>query len=130
MSNHDTARVAFAGTEATARVLGEIAAERVRQDAKWGDDFARIPSLPHAFIPGNADIACAVVGLPTESEAKARCERFHRAKDPCFALIAVEELAEAVAAPDDATRRGELVQTAAVIAKWIEAIDRRAEGSK
>jgi len=102
-------------------ITDEIAAERVRQMAQWGEQ-----NHPSAFL-GDPDKVCVAHGLPTEAKAKERYEARASAGTGTWADIAVEELSEAVAAAaegDIAAARGELVQTAAVLEAWIESIDR------
>lgn len=93
----------------------EIAAERARQDAKWGEQ--NWPSV----IDANRAIWPALA-----QEAKDECDQAMRDGTCTFMHIAYEEFAEVGAAPDDVARRAELVQLAAVCVQWIEAIDRRA----
>ena len=102
-------------------IAEEIAEERARQDAKWGEQ-----NHPSAFL-GDPDKVCRAHGLPTEAEAKARCEQRAASGTCTWSDIAVEELAEAVAAAaagDIDAARSELVQTTAVLVQWIESIDR------
>ncbi|GIH91827.1 NUDIX domain-containing protein [Planobispora siamensis] len=97
-----------------ARVLADIGAERAAQDARWGIQ----------------DIADG-----TDPERAAAAER---AKDETAAAFAdgtltwrhilIEEVLEAFAEDDPEALRTELVQVAAVAAKWIQALDRRASG--
>lgn len=61
-----------------------------------------------------------------EGEAKQRCQEAFRTGSPNWEDVLVEEVAEAIDAPDDAALREELVQVAAVAVAWIECIDRRA----
>lgn len=99
------------------RIGYDVFAERRRQEEKWGEQ--NHPSV-HPAIGTSYQIA-------TESEAKHACAC--RARDGLlsWADIAIEELAEAIDAPGDATRRDELIQLAAVIVAWIENIDRNTE---
>lgn len=108
--------------EATFGVLAEVAAERVRQDAKWGQQDHPCVDEPHIGKPGWIGIRYGIIG---EAEAKRQCETAFAAGCGTYADIAIEEVAEAVCAEDDAKRRAELVQCAAVFVAWIEAIDRR-----
>lgn len=98
------------------RVLSDIAAERARQDAKWGRETLK--TLADGTGGPHRDIA--------EAAAKDRCNRRMREGKCTFADIVEEEIAEALAAPANSpSLRTELVQGAAVLAKWIEAIDMR-----
>lgn len=96
------------------RILGEVLVERDKQDAKWGEQN----------WPSTND-ACRDA-IPDEATAKEACDTAVREGRCTWAHITIEELAEALAAPDDKSRREELVQLAAVVAAWIECIDRRA----
>lgn len=62
--------------------------------------------------------------IPTEELAKDLCEEAARVGVTTWAHIAVEELSEAVSAPNDTERRKELIQLAAVVVSWIECLDR------
>lgn len=105
-------------------IYDEIIAERARQDAKWGEqNWPSVGTYCDARAP---EIAAEVFEIPTEAQAKFMCQQATASGELTFAHIAIEELCEAVAAPDDVARRAELVQLAAVCVQWIEAIDRRA----
>lgn len=108
-----------------AEIFAEVEAERQRQHAKWG--VQDLPSVPSLRRFKTRDAACIMLGIPTEEGAKFLCNEALRLGHCTYAHIVVEELSEAVSAPNDATRRGELVQLAACVVQWIEAIDRRAQ---
>jgi hypothetical protein len=116
----------------TDEVLAEVRAERVRQDAKWGEQ--NHPSLDRALMerPGGCASSrmCEEYEIPDEERAKFLCNDSFRAGCGTFAHILVEEVSEAISAGVDseAALREELVQVAAVAVGWIEAIDRRAKG--
>ena len=97
----------------------EIQAERARQVQLWG--IQKIPSVVSCPLISNTTF----YALPKEYEAKGRCDIAIKTGTVTYAHIAVEELCEAIDAPDDATRRGELIQLAAVVESWIEIIDGR-----
>lgn len=107
-------------------VFADIREERRRQDARWGEQ--NHSSLPPLEVPFSGDAVCKVLFLPTVKGAKTNVAIDVEAGTLSWAVIATEELCEAVSCADDATRRGELVQLAAVVAAWIECIDRRAVG--
>ncbi|MDT0409916.1 MULTISPECIES: hypothetical protein [Streptomyces] len=94
------------------RVLGEIAAERAAQDARWGEqahpDGTGLPIYQHSArrYRDHADRAAASGHLAWRD-------------------VLLEEIHEALAESDAARLRAELVQVAAVATAWIEAIDRR-----
>lgn len=101
-----------------AQVLADVSHERRMQDAKWGADWEKLKQLPNGT--GKA-------AQRAEAEiAKAACEAAFRDGRGSFALILLEEVAEAMAESDPDKLRAELVQVAAVAVKWIEALDRRA----
>jgi hypothetical protein len=94
-------------------VLGEIAVERARQDAKWGeqnhpDGTGQPHSIDKARIARNRCQYAALRGVVT------------------WEHILDEEVREAFAETDTAALRAELIQVAAVATQWVEAIDRRA----
>lgn len=124
-------------TDRRCRLFDEIHAERLRQEAKWGpQSHAMIPPLyteraGDATSPEAAGFAaCHHYGLPSEADAKARCEARFRTGGGSYTDIAVEELVEFIDAcalhgetSDEA--RGELVQLIAVNVAMLECIDRK-----
>lgn len=119
----------------TANVLQEVAEERKRQDAKWGEQNHPDLSPDARRADDPAFFAAAKMHLPTATEARDRVERLAREGALGYSDIAVEELCEAIeqaALGDETNLRAELVQTAAVLVAWVECIDRRrkkAEGA-
>lgn len=107
------------------KILDEIRAERARQDAKWGQQDH--PSLTPYILNNLTDSVDypSYYDLPLEAIAKENCEDAFKHGEGSYAHIAVEEMCEVVAAPNDDLRREELIQLAAVCAAWIESIDRR-----
>jgi hypothetical protein len=92
-------------------VLYEIAAERIRQDAKWGEQ-----NHPDGTgRPGDAEEA---------TRLRAACKANGPAEDN-WRDILTEEVAEAFAETGPDALRAELIQVAAVVVAWIGAIDRR-----
>lgn len=110
-------------------VLSEIAGEHSRNLARWGAQDH--PSVLLKF-PDGQDMTQECLpdfyGIVPEDKAKASCERRFAHGIGAWADIGIEEMAEAVCAPDDEHRRAELVQVAAVCVAWIQAIDRKAAG--
>lgn len=96
------------------RLMTELAAERERQDAKWGEQ--------------NHPNGTGGPGMAAEAEAaRLECQRQFAEKTGTWMDILDEEVAEAYAEKDPAKLRAELVQVAAVVVAWIEAIDRKAK---
>jgi hypothetical protein len=92
-------------------VLLQIEAERLSQDAKWGQQ-------------DHPDGTSAVY-TETAERARILCSVRHAEGVGTWNLILLEEVAEACAETDPAKLREELIQVAAVAVAWIEAIDRR-----
>lgn len=111
-------------TGATARVLADVVEERVRQEAKWGqqnhpdgtgDDWA--------FCSGQH----AGWALEAADDAHRRCQEApSKPWGDTYALILNEEVAEAFAEKDPHLLREELIQVAAVAVAWVEKLDREA----
>lgn len=111
----------MSGPDSTARVLGEVADERTRQDAKWGEQNRPDGTGPSTPWP-------LFVGDGTAAANRARELVVRRAMDGhvTFRDILTQEVAGAYAQSDPAKLRGELIRIAAVACAWAEAIDRRA----
>jgi hypothetical protein len=117
--------------DATEKVLAEVADERHRQDAKWGQQ--NHPDLyPDTWCHGDDNRAhYAYMADYWKAKNANRVEVQNNAGAPsdrnaAWDGILLEEVYEALAEEDPAKIRAELVQVAAVAAAWIEAIDRRA----
>ena len=96
-------------------VLGEVAAERSAQNAKWGEQN-------HPDGHGRN----LYPWYPSASGARARCDQYAAEGSVTWADIFAEEVCEANEEGDDPTRlRAELIQVAAVAVAWVECIDRR-----
>lgn len=103
----------------TLSVLKEINDERRKQDEKWGQQN-------HPDGTGPADERS--MGIAEAMRDSMRDLTDARAKDGSLTWrdILNEEILEAYAeAPNSTALRKELIQSAAVIVAWIEAIDRR-----
>lgn len=96
-------------------VLDEVAAERLAQDAKWGEQN-------HPDGTGAEHVPLSAV---IRDQVRTRCDAEHRAGRGTWEMILAEEFWEAVAEVDPAKLRAELIQVAAVTVAWVEAIDRR-----
>lgn len=101
----------------------DIAAERIAQDKKWGQqnhiDGTGPNTLPLASIAG------LINATELAEKAKRVTDRADRLGILNWRNIFLEEVLEAFAEEDPAKLRAELVQTAAVAQAWIECIDRR-----
>jgi hypothetical protein len=103
----------------TSLVMSAIAAERIAQNAKWGEQ-----NHPDGTGP---ELIWAYTGPATwiANTVRAETQRYAESGYLTWQNILLEEVAEAFAEFDPAKLRAELVQVAAVAAAWIEAIDRR-----
>jgi hypothetical protein len=106
--------------------------ERLRQDKKWGEQNHPDvdPVLTGRKGGCDAQRMAEEYEMPTANRAKFMCQIAAHRKQCTWAHIALEELAEAVAAATDEGEialRAEVIQLAAVCVQWAEAIDRRAE---
>lgn len=104
----------------TSSVLVEVREERARQEAKFPEQH-----LPDGTGP---DFAWAFTG-PASWVAECAKQETDRLADEqvlTWKDVALEEVAEAFAESDPARLRAELIQVAAVAARWVEDIDRRA----
>jgi len=103
------------GNQATLRVMYDVEDERQRQDAKWGEQ-----NHPDGKKPRSAPFA------NNSSYQRGLTDRAARDGRLNWQHILREEVAEAFdAIGDDKALREELIQVAAVVVAWIEAIDRR-----
>jgi len=104
-------------------VLKEVAAERERQEAKWGqqnhhDGTGPLTLFLGARVPEEhtyADIRKRATDLIDWNSSAGRLS---------YADIFVEEVFEALAESDQNRLREELIQCAAVAVAWVEKIDR------
>ena len=118
------------GLSRMAEVMMEVAAERTRQDAKWGEqnhpNGTGGKTTPVAeIVRGRANaIVNRHYALGLALQAKSATDRHAKEGTLTFADILLEEVFEALAEADPAKLRAELVQVAAVAAQWVEAIDR------
>ncbi|MEV0390329.1 hypothetical protein [Nonomuraea sp. NPDC050643] len=95
-----------------ARVLADVAAERVAQDVRWG-----MQVLPDGT--GGAELVAesGVARLKTDTAAEDGALTWRH--------ILAEEVLEAFAESDPDRLRAELIQVAAVAVKWTQSLDRR-----
>lgn len=110
----------------TESVLQGVAAERLRQEAKWGEQN-------HPNGTGAEGLLLDDVSDPRHGIRRFKALRNDaivqtdlRATDGTltYADIFVEEVFEALAEEDPARLRAELIQCAAVAVAWVEKIDR------
>lgn len=102
-------------------LLDEIAAERARQDAKWG-----------ALGPDDDERTRRMLGATKDLEAAKSLARYWQDTNDTAARqgaitwqgILLEEVFEALAEPDPVRLRAELVQVAAVAVKIAQAVER------
>lgn len=104
---------------ATDAVLRDVAAERVRQFEKWGQQRHQMRPTP----TGTRPMRVGNLGIISSNFAKHDCEKAFEAGRGTFAHILVEEVAEAIDAPSLTEMRAELIQVAAVAVQMVEAID-------
>lgn len=95
-----------------AAALLEVADERQRQDARWGEQ-------------NHPDGTGRPVSRFIAGRRRAETEQAATEGSLTWRHILTEEVAEAFAETDLALLRAELIQVAAVAICWIEAIDRR-----
>jgi len=108
------------------KVFKEVIDERIRQDAKWGEQ--NHPCLDPVLLTREngctPERMCEEYGVPSEAMAKQGCDLAFKHNYGTFAHIAVEEMSEVISTLDTEKRREELVQLTAVCVAWIEKIDR------
>jgi hypothetical protein len=117
-----------------ADVLSEVAAERARQDAKWGKPADRGYADGTGGLVWRADgvvrrDAIQEIRRERADEAREVCDAAFNEGRPEWRLVLREEVAEAIAEDEPAKLRAELIQVAAVAVAWIEAIDAREVGN-
>ena len=100
--------------------LAEVAAERARQDAKWGEQNHPDGTGPTNWWPGlfRRPMSDAAQIAKQQVNFDARTGRL------TYAGVFLEEVFEALCEDDPARLRTELVQVAAVAVAWVEKIDR------
>lgn len=106
-------------------VLHDVAAERMRQDDKWGEQNP--PSIDPLAM-GDGVFAAQLYGIPRAVAAKTITDWRFKQKIGSWADIALEEFCESIEAAAEqsaAELRVELIQTAAVIVAWVEYLDRQ-----
>jgi hypothetical protein len=115
--------------EPGARILAEVAAERGRQHAKWGEQNHPNGTGDDVTYRTAVSALGPFPGAPPTMGTMAYVSKRHTdtmatAGRVTFADILLEEVFEALAEADSSRLRTELIQVAAVAAQWVEAIDR------
>lgn len=113
-------------------VLEEVSRERVRQDAKWGQqnhpNGTGEPGMEPFGYSDAADLADWLAKPEPDGTVadfmRHRCEVMFSQGSGTYEAILTEEWGEAVSEPDPAKLRAELIQVAAVAIAWAEKIDR------
>lgn len=113
-----------------AKIAQEVLDERIRQDAKWGEQ--NHPDVDPVLMgrPGGCapQRMAQEYEIPTAPRAKQLCDIAARRGEQSWGSILVEEVAELIEAAtlgDSVATREEAIQVAAVAQQWVEAIDRR-----
>lgn len=108
-------------------ILSEIGAERDAQDLKWGEPKDTPNGTgPSEVLPFRVnDREWTPYGV-LRRRAQEATDDAARDRRSTMALVLLEEVFEAVAERDEARLRAELIQVAAVAAKWVQIIDARA----
>lgn len=102
-------------------LVWEVIEHRKAQDDKHGDYNSKHQQQLLTVISREE------YGLPSEANAKQRTDDAMMTEQLTFGHILTEELCEVIEAKDEAARREELIQVAAVALQWIEAIDRKTQ---
>jgi len=107
-------------------VLDEVAAERERQDIKWGEQNHADGTGPDVYVLRHTDVNLDLrTGYELARIFQKKCQANGLGKDT-YRDILLEEVFEALAEQDPAKLRNELIQVAAVATQWVQAVDRRA----
>lgn len=102
------------------KIIHEIMNEIVRQRQLHPKD-----DHPSVVVGIHPSFQCAQYGMPSEADAKVRCDGATEQNRLTWAHIAVEELAEVIEAPTREDMREELIQLIAVLVSWVKCIDGR-----
>ena len=107
----------------------DVADERKKQDAKWGEqnhpDGTGPGTLPLEFLDDYGVREVFVLARPLARIATDRTNSNAEASHVTWKDILLEEVFEALAEEVPWMLRAELVQVAAVAQQWVETIDRR-----
>lgn len=105
----------------TDAVLREVLNERLRQERKWGQQ--NHPVLDPTLMPGRTEMQERYDSTSADV-AKQITDHLADRGEVTYMDILIEEVREAVEAPNPKNLREELVQTAAVAVAMIESLDR------
>lgn len=101
-------------------IVAEIVGERARQDEKWGE--------PHD-VPNGTGPSVTFPGGDTFRELRDEIQAIVNGAAAFggsrMSWVLLEEVFEALTEDDDKKLREELIQVAAVAAKWVQIIDAR-----
>jgi len=104
-------------------ILEQIKNERIKQDAKWGQQ--NHPILDPMLLHRGRQRMCEEYEIPTEERAKFLCETNANRGSVTYMHILIEEISEAASCGVNTNElRKELVQGAAVMVAMIESLDR------
>lgn len=109
----DAREMTYGQRVAIERVLGEVSRERLRQHARWGEQ-----NLPDGTRNARAN-------RTRRGAAKRACDKAAASGKLTWLDVAEEEHAEIRCEEDVDRLRAEIIQKAAVLVQWVEAIDRR-----
>lgn len=107
-----------------AAVLAEVAAERARQNTKWGEQNHPDGTGPEERPLWISGASGRMTALDLAEVAKLSTDSLARRGEVAWTDILLEEVFEALAEVDHSKLRAELIQVAAVAVQWAEAIDR------
>jgi hypothetical protein len=114
--------------ETMALLFAEIAAERKRQNKKWGEqDYLSFdPVLMDREGGCSVERLAEYYGIPGPERARYMTATAADHKELTWMHVLVEEVAELIEEKDNTAKlRAELIQCAAVCAAWIECLDRQ-----
>lgn len=104
-------------------IFEEIAIERIKQEAKWGQQ--NHPILDPILIERGGQRMCEEYEIPSEDRARQMCEIHANRGDLTYTHILIEEISELASCGSDVVElRKELIQSAAVLVAMIESLDR------
>jgi hypothetical protein len=103
-------------------ILTEIGRERGAQDAKWGAP----KNVSNGTGPDGSLLGYSFGEL--RDGMQSAVDNMAARHESTMAAVLLEEVFEALAEDDELRLREELIQVAAVAAKWVQIIDARRDG--